>query len=1130
MPRRRHDVARPVLTLSVAVVLAAASVTGSPGHATAAPTGSGVVPTGGTARSGPGSVITLITGDRVRVDAEGAVTGLQRAAGRERIPVQTRVQHGRTHVIPYDARELIASGTLDQRLFDVTELSRAQSLMSHRDGLKVIVGYTGGPTAVAARTDVRTLPGTQLRRTLRTLNADAVTAPAEDPAALWKTLTAPKGDSARTAASGIARIWLDGVNRASLDTSVGQVGTPRAWAAGHDGTGVKIAVLDTGIEAAHPDLKGQVIGEANFSASPDTKDRNGHGTHVASIAAGTGAGSAGKHKGVAPGAKVLSGKVLDDDGRGDDSSIVAGMEWAVAQGADIVNLSLGGWDTPGTDPKEAQVEKASAEKGVLFAIAAGNDGRSARTVGSPGSAPSALTVGGVDDNDAMYEMSSGGPLPDGSVKPDITAPGVGITAASSPGSTIERMFGQNPPGYVTISGTSMATPHVAGAAALLKQKNPGWTYKELKSTLTASAQEGPYSPFEQGSGRLAVDRAVEQTVTADANTVDFGRQAWPHTDNTPVTRTVAYRNQGARDTVLQLSAKGVGPDGTPAPAGFFTLGEDRITVPAGGTASVTVTADTRLAGGNSGPGGSGSGSYAAALTAAGDGHTVRTTASVELETESYDVTVRHIARDGSPGDDFTTELLANHSTTEFRWTDRAAGIGVIRAPKGSYLLQSSAAVDPLDSGKGFDLLSQPRLTVDKDTTVTVDARTAEPVSITVPDPAAKSTYALTSYTLDDPGGNWLANSYSLESFTGLRTAHIGPEITDGSLSQTWSTQWKKPSGEEYRTVSGGKANRFATGYTKHFAAGEFATVRVGLGGSVKGKRGDLSLTGTTGVSEVGPPDSAPEPLPASRTLLLSTAEKATWNMHYRQYGSLVDQGKPLPDGLYLLGGAKTYRAGKEYRETFNTGVVQPSLRPGSGVFREGDLLWGRLGLFDDAQGHEGLTNIASSRTTLHRGTTKIGEYGGGLWGSQGFEVAPEAAEYTLASTSTRTPDVSRISSRTDVSWTFRTERPTVGTRTELPVSLPRFGAVGALDGTVRAGATTTLPVTVQGPAAGRNLGSLVVSVSYDNGLIWRKVPVTKGRITLPNPAKDKSVALRAEVTDVKGNRGTVTVYDAYFGR
>ncbi|MFJ9434275.1 S8 family peptidase [Streptomyces sp. NPDC101490] len=1129
MLRRRQEVGRTVVVLSIAVVLAAVSVTGSPGHATAAPTGSGVVPTGDTARSGPGSVITLITGDRVRVDAEGAVTGLQRAAGRERIPVQTRIQHGRTHVIPYDARELIASGTLDQRLFDVTELSRAQSRVSHRDGLKVIVGYTGGPTAAAARTDVRTLPGTQLRRTLRTLNADAVTAPAEGPAALWKTLTAPKGDSARTVASGIARIWLDGVNRASLDTSVGQVGTPKAWAAGYDGTGVKIAVLDTGIEAAHPDLKGQVIGEANFSASPDTKDRNGHGTHVASTAAGTGAGSAGKYKGVAPGAKVLSGKVLDDDGSGDDSSIVAGMEWAVAQGADIVNLSLGGWDTPGTDPKEAQVEKASAERGVLFAIAAGNDGRAARTVGSPGSAPSALTVGGVDDNDAMYEMSSGGPIPDGSVKPDITAPGVGITAASSPGSTIERMFGQNPPGYVTISGTSMATPHVAGAAALLKQKNPGWTYKELKSTLTASAQEGPYSPFEQGSGRLAVDRAVEQTVTADANTVNFGRQNWPHTDNTPVTRTVTYRNQGSRDAVLQLSAKGVGPDGTAVPAGFFTLGADRITVPAGGTASVTVTADTRLAGGNSVPGGSGSGSYAAALTATGDGHTVRTTASVELETESYDVTVRHIARDGSPGDDFTTELLANHSTTEFRWTDRAAGLAVIRAPRGSYLLQSSAAVDPLDAGKGFDLLSQPRLTVDKDITVTVDARTAEPVDVTVPDPAARSTHAVTGYTLDDPSGGWLASSYSLESFAGLRTAHIGPQITDGSLAQTWSTQWRKPSGEEYRTVSGGKVNRFATGYTKHFTAGEFATVRVGLGGSVKGKRGDLDLRGTAGVPESGPRLFSPESLPASRTLLLSTADQATWDMQYLQIGSVV-QGTVFQDAMYLLGGAKTYQAGKEYRETFNTGVVQPSLRPGSGVFREGDLLWGRLGLFDDAQGHEGLTNIASSRTTLHRGTTKIGEYEGGLWGAQGFEVAPEAAEYTLTSTSTRAPDVSRISSRTDVSWTFRTERPTAGARTELPVSLPRFGAVGGLDGTVRAGATTTLPVTVQGPAAGRNLGSLAVSASYDNGLTWRKVPVTKGRITLLNPAKDKSVALRAEVTDVKGGKGTVTVYDAYFGK
>src|SRR5690606_38863081 len=170
---------------------------------------------------------------------------------------------------------------------------------------------------------------------------DAVQTPHRDTSELWKAVT----DGDRTA-SGIDRVWLDGVRKAHLDTSVGQIGTPKAWSAGYDGKGVKIAVLDTGVDAKHPDLKNKVIAARNFTSSPNAGDKVGHGTHVASIAAGSGARSGGRYKGVAPGAKILNGKVLDDDGFGDDSEILAGMEWAVQQGADVINMSLGGPDSP----------------------------------------------------------------------------------------------------------------------------------------------------------------------------------------------------------------------------------------------------------------------------------------------------------------------------------------------------------------------------------------------------------------------------------------------------------------------------------------------------------------------------------------------------------------------------------------------------------------------------------------------------------------------------------------------------------------------------------------------------------------------------------------------------------------
>jgi subtilisin family serine protease len=138
---------------------------------------------------------------------------------------------------------------------------------------------------------------------------------------------------------------------------------------------VKVAVLDTGVDATHPDLAGRIKQTQNFTSSADTVDRFGHGTHVADIVAGSGAASNGSRKGVAPGADLLVGKVLGDDGAGYDSWIIAGMEWAAAQGATVVNMSLGGDPTDGTDPLSEAVDRISADSGTLFVVAAGTRAR-----------------------------------------------------------------------------------------------------------------------------------------------------------------------------------------------------------------------------------------------------------------------------------------------------------------------------------------------------------------------------------------------------------------------------------------------------------------------------------------------------------------------------------------------------------------------------------------------------------------------------------------------------------------------------------------------------------------------------------------------------------------------------------
>jgi subtilisin family serine protease len=260
-------------------------------------------------------------------------------------------------------------------------------------------------------------------RELTSINAVAVAA--DKTGATWDALTG--GPGRRTTAAEVPTVWLDGKVRSTLDRSAAQIGAPAAWQAGFSGAGVTVAVLDSGVDQTHPDLTGREIAERNFSEAPDNVDRFGHGTHVASIVAGTSA----KYHGIASGASILDGKVLDDDGYGTFSGIVAAMEWAAQQGADIVNMSFGSTDRPGTDPVEQTVESLSAEYGTLFVVAAGNRSPFDATVGSPGTAPSALTVGAVDRDDTLADFSLTGPLPDGAIKPDITAPGVGIVAAKA---------------------------------------------------------------------------------------------------------------------------------------------------------------------------------------------------------------------------------------------------------------------------------------------------------------------------------------------------------------------------------------------------------------------------------------------------------------------------------------------------------------------------------------------------------------------------------------------------------------------------------------------------------------------------------------------------------------------------
>ncbi|MCX4781208.1 S8 family peptidase [Streptomyces sp. NBC_01264] len=1128
--RNHHARAGAAASVAAAAALALAAGLTTPAAAApaigslAAATGSSGSGTGAksAAPSAPTARVTLVTGDRVVLAADGRPVSLERAAGRAHIPFSVHTENGHTSVVPYDAQALIRAGKLDPRLFDITELSRPEYLAARSSGrLQLIVGYEG--PATAARSALRATGGPQVTRTFPTLDAEAVSAAPKDAAALWEALTDPRGDAGgRAAAPGVATVWLDAVRTATLDRSTRQIGADRAWAAGYDGAGVKIAVLDTGVDATHPDLAGQVVAEQNFSRSEDAADRFGHGTHVASIAAGTGARSAGAFKGVAPGAKLLNGKVLDDRGSGNDSGILAGMEWAVAQGADIVNLSLGGPDAPQLDPVEAAVNRLSAETGVLFAVAAGNSGRRGPgSIQSPGSASAALTVGAVDDADALAPFSSTGPrLGDGGVKPDVTAPGVDITAAAAPGSVIDRENGQDPAGYLTMSGTSMATPHVAGAAALLKQQHPDWKGAELKGALTGSARGGAYTPYQQGTGRIAVDGALGQSVVAQEPALTFDMQPWPHADDTPQSRKITYRNLGAAPVTLDLAVTGTGPGGAPAPGGFFTLGAGQLTVPAGGTAETTLTVDTRL-------GGTADGTYSAytTATATGGGQRVRTAAVAEREAESYDLTLRHLGRDGKPAKDHATTVQGVRDGAAGRRFEAhdPSGTVTLRVPKGGYLLDAALVVDPLDLTRGADWIVQPRLDVTADTTVTLDARTTRPVEITVPSKSAQAQFVMPTYTLSEGGASY-DFGFWLDSLTGFRTRQLGPDPAAGTLRQQWDVHWQDGASAEYHAVLGGPVRSLATGYTRRLKPRDLAALVVAQGASAPGKEGAVVAMGALPGSRSGSSMSARRPLPATATLYVSTLDGATWDLLFSQSSGHDDNGFPREEAAYAADPGRTFAGGRTYRERFNTAVFAPRTDAAHGVLREGNAIGGSVPLLADGANHAGGFYEATGSTVLRRDGVEVGRSEAPLESSDPFPVPPGEASYELTTTARLSRELSATSSETTATWRFRSKE-TAGP-TPLPVSVVRFDARPALDGTLPAGRTVNFPVTVQGPAADAR-AALRAEVSYDEGRTWRPLHVHHGRVDVRTPAKGGTVSLRGTVTDRSGNRSQVTVLRAY---
>ncbi|WP_216209623.1 S8 family serine peptidase [Amycolatopsis aidingensis] len=683
--------------------------------------------------------VTLLTGDEITYTehADGTRAARIDAAprtGRAPVTFETVTTPDGLFVYPSDALPYLHADVLDEELFNLTALVDEGLADATANSLPVLASYDqdGRLSAESLRTRADDLPAARPHTAVRTLGGVGMRVDKAEAEKFWAAVAADPGTDGELR-HGLTELELDRTVRVSLDHSARQVGAPAAWDSGLDGSGTTVAVVDTGIDADHPDLAGRVTESANFTYEQDDTDLHGHGTHVASIAAGSGKASGGSYRGVAPGAELLSAKVFDRWGTGPASQVMAGMEWAVDRGADVVNLSLGAGITDGTDPLAELVNTLSAKNGTLFVVAAGNSGPGNRTVTTPGSADAALTVGAVDRNNELAWFSSRGPrLTDAAVKPELVAPGVDIAAARAAGTSGGAPIGEH---YTRWSGTSMATPHVAGAAAILAQQHPDWSGARLKDHLVSTAKDLDLPWFEQGAGLLDVARATGQPISAPAS-ANFGRHQRNGHDLPRVPQELTYTNTGDRPVSLELSLEAKGWNGKPAPAETMRLDERNVTIAPGASATATVSVDPDIGD---------SGVYGGTVVAtAADGQSVlRTPISTYNAPRLFPLDVRVTDSKGKPASRATVTILddtsgAAHGNDPFQdrlthQVDMVNGAGRVLLPAGTYSALGRA-MEWSATTMRWSALSKSEVEVKDPTKIHLDATEAVPVRVTGNEP------------------------------------------------------------------------------------------------------------------------------------------------------------------------------------------------------------------------------------------------------------------------------------------------------------------------------------------------------------------------------------------------------------
>ncbi|MFG2600018.1 S8 family serine peptidase [Streptomyces sp. NPDC048462] len=1124
-----RSVMRIALGTATAVALAFTAATPS-GAADPPPAGAAgkrpVVGSAAAAKSGGQATVTLVTGDRVLVTTDPSGRSSAALLPREdgtRPLIQTRQVGKDLYVYPDTASRAIAEGRVDEQLFNVTGLIRQGYDDAHTGSLPLIATY--GKGVDVAKSAPPAPRGSERGLSLPAVDGVALKADKDTAAAFWQDVTGARSRAAAT----LKKLWLDGKAEATLDRSTAQVHAPEAWAAGYDGKGTKVAVLDTGVDSAHPDLTDRIASSKNFTDSPATDDKVGHGTHTASTAGGSGAASDGRQKGVAPGTSLLIGKVLDDRGSGLDSWIIAGMQWAVDQQADVVSMSLGN-PTVGdcTDPVAEATGRLSQDTHTLFVVAAGNAGPGAETVSSPGCVPGVLTVGAVDHDDTTAPFSSRGPVAvTHTLKPEIAAPGVGISAASAGGRGVYA--------YRTMSGTSMATPHVAGAAAVVRQAHPDWTAQQIKAALVSSARTGGKvaGADETGGGVLDVFGAVNQQVVS-VPAVQAGSYNWPQDASDRTTVRVPFTNTGTSAVTLGLKVSGVhGNDGSDVVSGVVGVARDKVRVAAGATVRVPLRIDptARLKD-------SQYGAVTGRLLATGGGERVSVPVTLYVQPETVTLRVKLIDRHGAPAAGISSLDLAGLDTdTGERRTNNGAGAQTFRVRPGAYSLSSFVGSYGADKApESVSYLANPQLRITRDTTVVLDARKAHRLSLRTERPSTVANTTLSyARTWDD---TWQLSGSVVADSVQEFYADIDGRAAKGTYE--FRPTWRATGSQDGRPYVYNLS--FPTRGPLHadrvFRPKDAGLARVSETWNAMGKAGgyvDAMFVrpsgGYSAYLPVAPMDTVH--VPGTRTAYYTAGDDAWY------HGAMTS----FPFAAFMGDQERSYRAGERRDEEWYGGPLRPAAprdadgKPMLAAERQGDLIGFQNALWLDESGDH--WTYGGSFGDLGKLVLKRnGEQIGSSYDPYGvFTVPDEDSAYELTQILEKIPSADGNwlrSTAATTTWSFRSRRePDVYSR-GLPVLTPKYDLPADGMNTLPARGGIKVGLSVEGHA-GYTPGAVTAaafSYSYDGGATWTRAPVQqhKGKWTAVldhTGAAGRQVMTKTALTDANGNAVTQTITRAY---